>query len=211
MRRRNFLAATLSPIVSSGASAWASKVEVQPVQPEERVKLHDIYLDGNPKDSVESLATAELWSFLSRMTMAPPELLVGRKSEGDPDSATTHFLVGRTPATEELISQGKLEDPVHRNSEAYVVRAIESGGKTKVVFLGGTGIATLYAVYHYLQQDCGCGFYWDGDHVPRRETLPAKGVNISAEPYFRERMCMNLPLLWYSAPWWEWNDLEEVS
>ncbi|MGD0500563.1 MAG: alpha-N-acetylglucosaminidase TIM-barrel domain-containing protein [Bryobacteraceae bacterium] len=33
-----------------------------------------------------------------------------------------------------------------------------------------------------------------------------EGVNISAQPYFNERMTMNLTLYWYFAPWWEWDD-----
>ncbi|MDR3676652.1 MAG: alpha-N-acetylglucosaminidase N-terminal domain-containing protein, partial [Acidobacteriota bacterium] len=205
MRRRNFLAATLSPLVSNGVSAWASEPDAQTVTPQQGVKLHDIYLEGNGKDSAESLAAGELAQFLGRLTSDHSEAMSSSPFNPNADSIAAHFLVGRTPATEELISQGKLEDPAHRNPEAYVVRAINAGGKTKVVFLGGTGIATLYAVYHYLEKYCGCGFYWDGDHVPRRETLPAQGVNITAEPYFRERMCMNLTHYWYTAPWWEWQ------
>ncbi len=206
MRRRNFLAATLSPLVSNGVSAWGSEPDTQTVTPQQGVRLHEIYIEGNRKDSAESVASGTLWEFLRRLTLDHPDFTIGPNFDWNPDSATTHFLVGRTPATEELISQGKLEDPAHRNPEAYVVRAVNSGGKTKVAFLGGTGIATLYAVYHYLEKYCGCGFYWDGDHVPRRETLPARGVNITAEPYFRERMCMNLTHYWYTAPWWEWQD-----
>jgi len=104
------------------------------------------------------------------------------------------------------MSSGKLDDPAKENAEAYLVRSVVSDGKVDVALLGGTGIATLYAVYHYLNKACGCGFYWDGDHVPYRESLPVQGLRLSAQPHFSERMCMNLTHYWYYTPWWEWAD-----
>ena len=207
MRRRNFLATALSPLVANGASAWANLAGPQVAHPGEGIGLRDIYIDGNRNDSAEAVATAELRDFLRRMTSG--HSASGAAEESSSDRAPVRFLVGRTPATEQLIAAGKIADPAKKNPEAYIVRALEDGGKTKVVFLGGTGIATLYAVYHYLEQYCGCGFYWDGDHVPRRATLPAKGVDLAAQPWFRERMFLNLPLYWYSAPWWEWKDWKQ--
>jgi len=203
MRRRNFLAATLSPVISAGVPAWTVHAGATNASP--GIKPQDVTIVLNPKDSAETVAAQELQSFVRRMTDFHPGIVSGN-STASAGAGPVHFLVGRTAATQELIAQGRLQDPAHRNPEAYAVRAINSGGKTLVVFLGGTGIATLYAVYHYLEKYCGCGFYWDGDRVPRRETLPVQGVSIAAEPYFRERMCMNLTLYWYSAPWWEWKD-----
>ncbi|MGA3325790.1 MAG: alpha-N-acetylglucosaminidase TIM-barrel domain-containing protein [Terriglobia bacterium] len=206
MRRRNFLAATLSPLISTGVPAWTAHADATNASP--GIKPQDVTIVFNSKDSAETVAAQELQSFLSRMTNVHPGIVSG-DSTASGGAGPVHFVVGRTKTTEELIAQGQLDDPIHRSPEAYVVRAIDSGGKTQVVFLGGTGIATLYAVYRYLEKSCGCGFYWDGDHMPRRETLPAQGVSIAAEPYFRERMCMNLTLYWYSAPWWEWKDWKQ--
>jgi alpha-N-acetylglucosaminidase len=203
MRRRNFLAATLSPLISTGVPAWTASAGVTNTFPE--VRPQDIAIVFNPQDSAEAAAARELQSFLMRMTNLHVGIVSG-ESAANSGAAPVHFLVGRTAATQELIAKRNLEDPGNRNPEAYAVRGFNSGGETRVVFLGGTGIATLYAVYHYLEKYCGCGFYWDGDHIPRRETLPALGVNITAEPYFRERMCMNLTLYWYSSPWWVWDD-----
>jgi alpha-N-acetylglucosaminidase len=169
------------------------------------VKAGDVVIIYNNKDSAETAAAQELNNFLGRMTKAQPQLTAD-DSQMSAGSATTHFLVGHTASNQALIASGKIEDPANKNAEAYIVSSVITGGKPSVVFLGGTGIATLYAVYDYLAKLCGCGFYWDGDHVPHRETIPAQGINISAQPYFRERMCMNLTIYWYSAPWWEWED-----
>jgi alpha-N-acetylglucosaminidase len=174
-------------------------------RPEGGVGSRDVIIVYNSSNSAETAAAQELQSFLARITKVQPRV-VAETSPGDMGPATTRFLVGRTASIEELVTSGKLQDPAKKNAEAYVVQSVISGGKPHLVFLGGTGIATLYAVYHYLEKVCGCGFYWDGDHVPHREILPVEGVSISAQPYFRERMCMNLTLYWYSAPWWEWED-----
>ena len=204
MRRRNFLAATLSSLAPSAVPAWTVKSQEAAARPERAIKPSDVVIVYNSKDSAETAAGQELRSFLNRMTKAQPRI-VPDDTAADAGKAT-RFLVGRTPAIEQLISAGKLEDPARKNPEAYVVRSVDMGGKPHVVFLGATGISTLYAVYHYLEKNCGCGFYWDGDHVPFRETLPVQGVNISAQPHFSERMCMNLTLYWYSTPWWDWED-----
>ncbi|HMD84601.1 MAG TPA: alpha-N-acetylglucosaminidase TIM-barrel domain-containing protein, partial [Terriglobia bacterium] len=205
MRRRNFLATTLSLMAPRGVSAWTINSDAVAVRSEARVESRDIIIVYNSSDSAETAAAQELQSFLGRITKVQPRM-VAETSQGNVEQATSRFLVGRTPSMEELISSGKLQDPAKKNAEAYLVQSVISGGKPHVAFLGGTGIATLYAVYHYLEKACGCGFYWDGDHVPHRETLPVQDINISAQPCFRERMCMNLTLYWYSAPWWEWED-----
>jgi hypothetical protein len=203
VQRREFLKDTAT--LGLAAAGWTVKPDPAAARPEGGVKPNDVVIVYNPKDSAEAAAAQELQSFLGRMTKVQPRI-VAEDSRGNVSQATTRFLVGRTPAMEELIASGKLEDPAKKNVEAYFVRFINSGGKTQVAFLGGSGIACLYAVYHYLEKNCGCGFYWDGDQVPHHETLPAQGVNISAQPHFSERMCMNLTLYWYSAPWWEWED-----
>jgi len=213
MRRRNFLAATLSAFAPATVPGWAEEGQSEVPRsarsdrgrPIQGVKAGDVVIIYNNKDSAETAAAQELNNFLGRMTKAQPQLAAD-DSQVSAGSATTHFLVGRTASNQALIASGKIEDPANKNAEAYIVSSVITGGKPSVVFLGGTGIATLYAVYDYLAKLCSCGFYWDGDHVPHRETIPAQGVNISAQPYFRERMCMNLTIYWYSAPWWEWED-----
>jgi alpha-N-acetylglucosaminidase len=192
-------------MVPHAAPAWTFDSKAQAGGSENGVGARDITIVYNSNDSAETAAARELQSFIERMTRVQPRLAAETSREIS-EPSTTLFLVGRTPSTEELISSGKLADPAKNNSEAYVVQSVMAAGKPQVAFLGGTGIATLYAIYHYLEKACDCGFYWDGDHVPRRETLPVQDIHILAQPHFLERMCMNLTLYWYSVPWWEWED-----
>jgi alpha-N-acetylglucosaminidase len=159
----------------------------------------------NSHDAAETAAARELKDFLHRMTKAEPQL-AAEDSQVSAGTASVQFLVGHTSSIKALLASGEIEDPARKNAEAYTVRSVMTGGKPAVAFVGGSGIAALYAVYDFLAKVCGCGFYWDGDHVPQRETIPTEGINISAQPYFRERMCMNLTLYWYAAPWWDWED-----
>jgi alpha-N-acetylglucosaminidase len=142
------------------------------------------------------------------MTGVTPRLIADASTSPPPDG-TAIFMVGRTAATRSLIASGNLPDPAERKSEAYLVRSLPGQKPRQVVFLGGNGIATLYAVYHYLEECCGVGFYADGDHVPRCNLVPVSGIDISAAPWFQERWCMNLTLTWYSVPWWHWEDWQK--
>ena len=204
MFRRDFLATALASVMSRKDSAWAFHSSVEPARVEGGAKAHEVVIVHNSKDSAETAAARELQSFVGRMTGVQPRLIDGGADQIA--GRSTRFLVGRTAAMEDFLRSGKLDDPAKKNAEAYVVRSFGNGSKNDVAFLGGTGIATLYAVYHYLEKTCGCGFYWDGDHVPHRETVPVENIDIAAQPYFSERMCMNLTLYWYSVPWWEWED-----
>ncbi len=207
MRRRNFLASTFSSLASYQFLTWAfgKNLGTPPAKQSRGTKPSELAIIYNPAQSAEEAAAGELRDFLARMTGVTPHVVEGSDRDEIPDH-TVHFLVGRTPAVSSMISRGEIEDPAKTNPEAYSVRSLAGGGGGQVVFLGGTGIATLYAVYHFLEKHCGVGFFWDGDRVPRRELVPTGSIDISAVPRFNERMCMNLTLYWYSAPWWEWDD-----
>ena len=141
----------------------------------------------NASSSVETAAAQELHKYISQITGKKPRLIdAASPTNTAPDEWL--FLVGRTPATAQLIDAGALSDPVRTNPEAYVVRSLPKSGNNKLVFLGGTGRATLYAVYHYLEGCCGVEFFQDGDHVPRRTLAPVTDLDLTARPYFSERM-----------------------
>jgi alpha-N-acetylglucosaminidase len=215
MHRRSFLTGSLSAMLPNvlrnelhhSLSAWGAVPALADttLSPKRWAKVSGITILYNSRDSAEAAAALELQSYLSRLSGATPELVDG-VAHAQVNSATTQFLVGRTPLVRELLAAGEIEDPAMKHSEAYLVRSVMAGQTSRVAFLGATGIATLYAVYHYLQKECGVGFYWDGDHIPSIDAVPVEGVSISTQPYFNERMCMNLTLYWYSVPWWDWND-----
>lgn len=174
-------------------------------QPLGEVAPEGVAISYNSKSPAETNAGRELAEFLRRMTGKSPNLIADVES-GGASKGTVWFHAGRTHTIEQLISSGALPDPRKSDQEAYLVRPFSAGQEKKLLFLGGTGLATLYSVYHYLEKYCGVGFFFDGDHTPHRDRVPVEGVNISTQPRFHERMTMNLTLYWYSTPWWEWED-----
>jgi alpha-N-acetylglucosaminidase len=209
MDRRTFITTTVAATIASHKDAWASTSE--PGKPSSpvigEVKPEDVIIVYNSKSSAETVAAQELQKYLHLLTGARLRFLKDEPPE-TADAHTAIFLVGRTSATAKRISIGMIEDPRQRNPEAYVVRSLGGHAKTEVVFLGATSIATLYAAYHYLEKYCQIAFHQDGEHIPHRETVPAKGVDVTATPRFSERMTMNLTLYWYIAPWWNQKDWE---
>lgn len=85
--------------------------------------------------------------------------------------------------------------------------AAARAGQQEYLVLGGNGPrAILYAVYHYLQDFLGVGYFEDGDVVPERTTLDGQPIDVTDAPRFPHRLYR----LWsaprtlseYSPHWW---------
>ncbi|TAM83334.1 MAG: hypothetical protein EPN47_04280 [Acidobacteria bacterium] len=210
MHRRSFLGTALAGVLPTGLGsnvneAWPA---IDPVVLQGGISPRGICIAYNGKSSPESAAALELEKFLKQMTGTAPLLFDASVQELQIGRGAT-FHVGRTISTTRLISSGKIKDPAEKDSEAYLVQTVSAPGPKQLVFLGGTGIATLYAVYHYLQRHCGVGCFADGDHVPQRTLIPVDGIDIFAQPRFKERMHQSLCTYWYAVPWWRWEDWQK--
>jgi alpha-N-acetylglucosaminidase len=207
LQRRTFLGTSLALSIPRRIEAALSNDSFPSLSPQDHsgVSVNQLVIIHNPNSSPETAAAQELQSFIRQMTGGSPRLLKDSTSEDVP-RALVSMLVGRTRAVEKLISTGMIGDPATKHPEAYLVKSLSEAGSKQIVFLGATGIGTLYAVYHYLEKYCGVGFFYDGDQVPRREQVRVEDIEISTQPHFGERMTMNLTLYWYSTPWWEWED-----
>ncbi|MBO7721683.1 MAG: C69 family dipeptidase [Kiritimatiellae bacterium] len=56
-----------------------------------------------------------------------------------------------------------------------------------VRFTGANGRAVIYAVYDFFERRAGCRWFWDGDRVPRRETVPLDGLDVREKARFEYR------------------------
>jgi alpha-N-acetylglucosaminidase len=187
MQRRHFLGGAIT------APLWSAGTAV-------RILYH-------PGGGPEAAAAVQLGRYVRELTGVAPEVIDDAQGSAGPDAALT-MLVGRTQRTRRLLQQGSLQDPAGKHPEAYLARSIPGGAAagTEIAFLGGSPLATSYAVYHYLERYCAVGFFWDGDHVPRLQAMPARGIAIEARPHFDDRFYFNGCLDVYTAPWWEWDD-----
>ena len=56
-----------------------------------------------------------------------------------------------------------------------------------VRFVGANGRAVLYAVYDFFERQAGCRWFWDGDKVPKRETIELGGLDVREKARFEYR------------------------
>ncbi len=129
----------------------------------------------------------ELAKYLRKMTEAP--VAVG-ESEG---SASTVYVLGSpesNPVAKALLDSGKLVEPkawaAETSPDAFYLRSTESGGRQYVVLAGKSDVAVLYAVYDYLQRYGNCGFFEDGDFIPRKAPRTT-GIDYFTRPRFSIR------------------------
>ena len=85
---------------------------------------------------------------------------------------------GRAPVVE--LSVDRTLDAAH---DEY--RIVSTDGGLRLV--GANGRAVLYAVYDFFERQAGCRWFWDGDRVPRRETIPLTGLDVRERARFEYR------------------------
>ena len=56
-----------------------------------------------------------------------------------------------------------------------------------VRFVGANGRAVLYAVYDFFERQAGCRWFWDGDKVPKKETIELGGLDVREKARFEYR------------------------
>lgn len=82
-------------------------------------------------------------------------------------------------------------------------------GRRVLVLAGGRGRSTLYAVYGYFERFAGCRWFWDGDIVPHRDTLPMENIDLVESPRFDYRglrYFAHRGLKRFQAEHWSLND-----
>ena len=159
---------------------------------------------------IERHAADELVQFVARITGAslpiaesdsqavarsPTRILIGNQQ--------THSLVRR------LVKEGAVELQTQSlGADGFVIKAVTHGDCQYLLLSGQRGRGHLYAVYDFLEEDCGVGYFWDGDHVPRQATLRIPAPNRTERPYFTRRMAPNACSYVYTSQYWgvdEWK------
>ncbi len=134
-----------------------------------------------------ALAASELARYLGEMSGAKVSVV----APGKMPAGKSVFVVGNGQSNAlaaELAKRGIVDLTLPSdNRDAYVVRSGRDGARNFVVMAGANSLATLYAVYDYLERYCDVGTFMDGEHVPKRKTVPVEGVSVAETPRFRDR------------------------
>ena len=79
----------------------------------------------------------------------------------------------------------------------------------KIRFAAGNIRGLFYAVYEYFERYCGCRWFWDGDVIPKRKTLPAENIRYVKHfrlPYRGLRYFAHRSLYRFQAEHWNFED-----
>ena len=72
-------------------------------------------------------------------------------------------------------------------SDAYRIVSAREGDKGYLFLAGGNGRSTLYAVYDFFERQAGCRYFWDGDIIPKSETIRMDNLDVREKPHFEYR------------------------
>ena len=123
------------------------------------------------------------------------------------------------PAAGDVIAVGRVEtNPVVANAvrrelvklsydypglDGFIVETAKLDGREVLLLGGSQDRGTLYAVYWFLEEVLGVGFFRDGERIPDMPTIEIGDLRIAERPYFRER---EDGLIAYSALFWGWEE-----
>ncbi|MBR4863476.1 MAG: hypothetical protein IKU07_02775 [Oscillospiraceae bacterium] len=77
--------------------------------------------------------------------------------------------------------------PIRYGTDDYCIQSHNDNGRKILIFAGGRGRSTIYAVYDYFERFAGCHYFWDGDVIPHCDTLPMDNISVSESPRFQYR------------------------
>jgi hypothetical protein len=153
-----------------------------------------IVLEADDSAFLVRHARDELARYLRQLTGRPVNLERRRDPSETPPRATISLsLCG---VAEALRSLPGAKDP-RRLRDGFVIRSID---ERHLSIAAIEPIGLLYGVYHYLENSCGVGFFWDGDHVPYRSDLPIGGIDVVQLPRWPVRH-FGLSSCWGLAKW----------
>ena len=71
--------------------------------------------------------------------------------------------------------------------EGYAIHSTILKGHNALLLWGGRGRSTLYAVYRYFEVYLGCKWFWDGDKLPKADSLPLENIHLTENTKFLYR------------------------
>ena len=96
-------------------------------------------------------------------------------------------------------------------TDDYTIRTLNKEGENYLIFAGGRGRSTIYAVYRYFEKYLGCRYFWDGDRI-KRGSLVTCGIDLTESPRFDYRglrYFAHRSLHRFQAEHWSMSDWEK--
>ncbi len=109
----------------------------------------------------------------------------------DDDGISDLVIIGSdavNDVTAELYLSKKTDDfGIRYGTDDYCIRSCDLGTRKALILASGRERAALYAVYDYFERAAGCHYFWDGDVIPKKESVSIEGFDITESPRFEYR------------------------
>lgn len=174
----------------------------------ERSKATSMIVLGESSTPHERVAASELVKLVKRMSNV--ELPVG---SAEIPSVHNIILIGgmhSSPRIVELISKGTTGPDVNQaNSDSFTIKTVTEGGRNYLILAGSNGRGTIYSVYHLFENYLHCGFFEDGDQIPRMQTIELPNIDVREKPHFGIRANIPICALHYTCENWGLNEWKQ--
>ena len=122
----------------------------------------------------------EFISFCQKITGQKPEIT------SDSDSSDDLVIIGNGYEKEfPFISQ--INEKLTPDTDDYIVCSGLDSGRQILYIAGARQRSLWYAVYDYFETYMNCRYFWDGDIIPKADSLVLDGVSITKKFRFQYR------------------------
>ena len=155
---------------------------------------------GPDAGGIERHAAEEFARYVCLMSNARPQIV------NDANSEQAVVVIGG-PSTNPLAAEAEEHGLVDFSYDAlgedgFVVATVSLHGRNALILGGRHRRSTLYAVYTFLEDTLGVGFFRDGERIPHSPTIETGALNVRERPRFSGRLDGNGCMFHYSAlPW----------
>ena len=110
---------------------------------------------------------------------------------GDDDGKSDLIIIGSDSVNDfvmnEVVNLRIDSLGIRYGTDDYCVRSYNAGDRKALIFAGGRGRSTLYAIYHYFEKYLNCHYFWDGDVICHSDTIPMDNILLKETPRFDYR------------------------
>ncbi len=101
---------------------------------------------------------------------------------------------------------------IRTDSDDYQLLSKSDHQRTLLFIAAGRPRALLYAVYHFFEMRAGCRYFWDGDLIPKAQTIDISDLQILQKPHFEYRglrYFAHRSLHRFQAEHWDFEDWQK--
>ncbi|MDD2708813.1 MAG: alpha-N-acetylglucosaminidase TIM-barrel domain-containing protein [Verrucomicrobiae bacterium] len=165
-----------------------------------------VILLGEKATFIERHAAGELAKYVEKATGARLEITSNRAGL----NAKNIVLLGRAethPMMAEFAANGLCDlSPERPGLDGFVIKTVAREGRNYLLIGGSMDRGALYGVYHFLEKALNVGFFWEGERVPRQDTVRLGKVDIVERPFFKIRQYPQACVFVYNSRQWDLED-----